>query len=1007
MDFKRFFKKLGRNDNSEHCYSYVTDSFGLNFILDKEELKKVENGESTSTKLIWQHALLRSLTEQGLAEKIANGYEVLTESALEIDEEFCELFSLPPLFQGRLIAKIKGQSTQTSFEVTLSVELRNGDKITTYSIDGPFIRFSESEVYRLSKADWQAFNSVENHLTTSPEQRDEFQNNWLIFQLQLAEKAGCNIDLAHFNNIEFIKPDKVGVSIQELENGDILLTPAYGEGVKAEDIDARLGNIQGAGGHKIFRVKSKFVLLDKERMEATHEILSSRTIPKEQVKKFFEAPTAYLDGALVDLDTGFSLRVKGAEKFSHAYFGDVEKSGVQWFGSDTEVSEPKVDIKPVELPSILTDEEKIAQFEEEFADGVSTSASSIEFDGNTVDIEDVAAVRAAVKESKEKVLSQKSISEQPAERCDDTAVVAIDTNDENADFSVSEDLIDLIDFDSVSFERDVLKRTPFPHQHEGIQWLLGLLNTSIDGSEKTVPGGLLADDMGLGKTYMTLVAIAESLLKRKKAALTEKPILIVAPLSLIDNWRDEIDHTFHKSPFKDIVVLQSGADLKDYKLKGAKAETRQTIDDQSLGDVDAIRYSLKIGKVFGSDRLDLPNRLILTTYDALRDYQFSLSRIDWAVAAFDEAQNIKNPNALVSRAAKALKADFKLLATGTPVENSLKDFWCLFDTAVPGLLDSWQAFRELYIAPILNASPEDTVERKVEVGKKLRDVVGKHMLRRVKEDQLEGLPSKFIWSGDNSVTSSHVGYLKTLSDYMVGIQKQHYDDIIESVSAANSKDKQKVVLASLHKLREISIHPSIDNTNLYSLSKSEVKDSLEQSAKMKSLMLTLGEIRKRGEKVIIFAITKKLQTYLSVVLGLTYGQDIAVINGDTKAVKSKAADRTRKSIIKDFESAPGFSIIIMSPIAAGVGLTIVGANNVIHLERHWNPAKEAQATDRVYRIGQTKDVNVYIPMSLHGDLPSFDVSLNALLSKKVDLSQAVVTPEEVKPEDLSGMFGGK
>ena len=91
----------------------------------------------------------------------------------------------------------------------------------------------------------------------------------------------------------------------------------------------------------------------------------------------------------------------------------------------------------------------------------------------------------------------------------------------------------------------------------------------------------------------------------------------------------------------------------------------------------------------------------------------------------------------------------------------------------------------------------------------------------------------------------------------------------------------------------------------------------------------------------------------------------------------------------------------MSPLAAGVGLTVVGANNVIHLERHWNPAKEAQASDRVYRIGQKKDVNIYIPILDHPERLSFDRNLHELLKHKIDIKDAVVTPEEVKPEDFN------
>jgi hypothetical protein len=133
---------------------------------------------------------------------------------------------------------------------------------------------------------------------------------------------------------------------------------------------------------------------------------------------------------------------------------------------------------------------------------------------------------------------------------------------------------------------------------------------------------------------------------------------------------------------------------------------------------------------------------------------------------------------------------------------------------------------------------------------------------------------------------------------------------------------------------------------------------------MKVMLDVLDEIKAAREKVIIFILSKNVQRFMKVWLDRIYGLDVNVINGDTSAVEKKGDSLTRKGLIEQFESVEGFNIIIMSPIAAGVGLTVVGANHVIHLERHWNPAKEAQATDRVYRIGQKKDVYIHIPTAL-------------------------------------------
>lgn len=111
---------------------------------------------------------------------------------------------------------------------------------------------------------------------------------------------------------------------------------------------------------------------------------------------------------------------------------------------------------------------------------------------------------------------------------------------------------------------------------------------------------------------------------------------------------------------------------------------------------------------------------------------------------------------------------------------------------------------------------------------------------------------------------------------------------------------------------------------------------------------------------------------------------------------SRGAAQSRKEIIEEFESVDGFNVVIMSPLAVGTGFTVTAANHAIHLERHWNPAKEAQATDRIHRTGQTRPVHVYLPIALHPELASFDVNLDALLRSKTDLKDAIVIPENVE-----------
>lgn len=972
---------------------------GLDFVISERARKDPEQAALEDSLFGMKYVYLKSLHEQSLAKLNADGFNVSAEVVASLDENFCFLFELPPAFTGQLKTRIAGNTGQASFSVSLDAILPDGI-VHDISLYGPFIKVGETELYRLSPAQYQAIHASDQHKLQKSTEHGEYENNWTIFQLQMAKKAGANIDLAHFNNLEIDLPNKVGVAVEQLPTGDYELTPIFGGKISVADIKSRLGQIDSRSKNCLLRVKNSFVILDEERLEATNEILSNRIIPKQQIKSFFESPTAYLNSALIDFDMGFSLRVKGAERFVHLYFGDVEKSGADWFeiGQRTTLEFSEIE-KIVESEEDLTEiENKVKAAENAGATVIVHDDKSYTFDGGKNTSEVLASIRSKLDRSaNDAELDVKPDQETPAQE-KDRAVVAIDPNDDEEGYTVSA-AVSPVDIESQSFDRSNLKRTPFPHQDEGIKWILAHTTANAD----TSGGALLADDMGLGKSYMTLVAMAEWMGRfKKQSAGAPRPYLIVAPLSLISNWVAELEETFHQLPFSDIVVLQSGSDLRRYKVAGTGTETRQDfLKDEEIVDPEKIRYSLKIGRPYGSERLDMPARLVITTYQTLRDYQFSLSRVDWEMAVFDEAQNIKNPNALVTRAAKGLKSRFKLLATGTPVENSLRDFWCLMDCAVPGLLGAWRGFRAQYIEPILSADTARVGLVKIQIGTALRERVGLYMLRRTKLEKLPGLPQKIVYSGR---PGSHFTHRKGLGLQMKGAQLQAYDDIVHMVKNSDVEDRRKLVLPSLHKLRVISICHCLMNSGEGSKGLVDMLDQTRSSAKFVALLSILREIKERKEKVLIFAMTKSVQALVAAVIAKEFQIRVDIVNGDTKAVSSREGDETRKVIIDSFQTSDGFGALVMSPIAAGVGLTIVGANNVVHLERHWNPAKEAQATDRVYRIGQTRTVNVYLPMALHPVGSSFDEQLDLLLSKKLDLSEAVVAVADISAEELSDIF---
>lgn len=985
---KKLFGKLLKRENESYKFQTLPDGDAV-FYTDPALFKKAEELSATDW-LIHQHISLKMLVEQDSAEQIPNGFAVKGEVVSQLDNDTRELLSLPPLFDGFIVANIMGEVRRSNFAVDLKVCIDDIETLN-WKLEGPILRLSEQRQYTLTLPIYQALRTLERHRSV---EKNEFNNLALVESLQASVKSGANIDLQHFNQLKVLRPNTVSLQAIEDNRGNLILSPNFGTDITPEDYHARKGQIS-SGANTALRSRDTIVLLDEQTMEATQEIIKNDVIPKSQVKQFLKSPTAYINAALVDLDLGFSIRVKGATKFRHCYFNDQSQSEIDWFG----------EIEEAELRDFCDVVSKVSSFEalnsleSLVRDAMSTNAEVVTFEGSDYVINSVDEVEEALRKAKTKVLESSADTAENRENDlvldNDIAVVDIELNDEDITLNspklkgAIEDVLYKGDLDWSNYKFD-----PFPHQDVGVRWLLGMKKHTLDN--QPVTGALLADDMGLGKTFMSLSSIEHYYRSCDEESLTCKPALIVAPLSLLENWKAEVEKFFVLSPFKDVIILQSSGDLNRFKVKGAKAETKtQQFEVGDHIDDGHINYALKIGSNYPLERLDVPKRLVITTYQALRDYQFSLCKIDWSFVIFDEAQNTKNPNTLQTRAAKGLKAEFKVMATGTPVENSLCDFWCLMDTAMPGYLGSYQEFRAKY------TSKSNDDGEKARLGRQLRLDVGPLMLRRLKEDNLQNLPKKEIYVG---IEGDEWTYSQSLDKPLKELQLESYNRAMQSI-----KDDGGSALPVLLKLRNISLHHELQQADKFIVPEElrNVRNHMSVSGKLDALLDTLDTIKHANEKVIIFCINKRLQRYLSIALGRIFNLGIvSIINGETKAVETRSGSATRRSLIGSFEAKVGFNIIIMSPVAAGTGLTVVGANHIVHLERHWNPAKEAQATDRAYRIGQTKDVHVYIPVLHHPTKTSFDVNLHHLLSRKTQLKDAVVTPEDVskKAEDW-GLFG--
>ncbi len=362
--------------------------------------------------------------------------------------------------------------------------------------------------------------------------------------------------------------------------------------------------------------------------------------------------------------------------------------------------------------------------------------------------------------------------------------------------------------------------------------------------------------------------------------------------------------------------------------------------------------------------------VVLTSYDTARYDQALLASIDWQVVVADEAQFVKNPTAARTSALKALKAKVPLALTGTPVENGLIEFWCIMDFVRPGLLGSWKDFRNQYERPIANG-PEDGREALIA---ELLEELDPHFLRRLKSEASFDLPEK-----------------RLLPPVMVPLSDEQ--QVLYSQALADAKAGGRgVVLAAITRLLMICAHPhavSGDDSAAPELNP-------VSCPKLEATMEILDEVFASREKVLVFTQWKKVQRVLQAAIAQRFGTHAPIVNGDN-------SDQ-RDLLIGSFKESSGFAALILNPGVAGYGLNLTEANHIIHYTRPWNPAKEAQATDRAHRRGQASTVYVHYP-TVEGTV---EETLAKLLEEKSALSHDVMRPSSeraVAPEELASAIG--
>jgi len=330
-----------------------------------------------------------------------------------------------------------------------------------------------------------------------------------------------------------------------------------------------------------------------------------------------------------------------------------------------------------------------------------------------------------------------------------------------------------------------------------------------------------------------------------------------------------------------------------------------------------------------------------------------------------------------------MQAEFKIACTGTPVENSLADLWCLFDFFQPALLGSLSEFTKVFRKTI--ELREEGHEAQVE---RLRRSIEPWILRRMKSEVAD-LPPK--------IDETHEQADPALSALpMSPLQRKLYGEAViqyrrdKQNAEADDRKAGPLTLALLHRLRLICSNPlAASREDAEHLS---VDENIQHSPKLRWLLQRLREIRERNEKAIVFTEYRQIQRLLQKAIEQTFKIDVNVVNGATTV--DSASDQSRQKVIDQFQAMPGFAVIVLSTTAVGFGVNIQKANHVIHFTRPWNPAKEDQATDRAYRIGQEKPVWVYCPTLAGDGFESFEQRLAERLARKRMLSQDLLAPEQ-------------
>lgn len=504
---------------------------------------------------------------------------------------------------------------------------------------------------------------------------------------------------------------------------------------------------------------------------------------------------------------------------------------------------------------------------------------------------------------------------------------------------------------------DELKATLRTYQQEGFSWLAFMRRYGL--------GACLADDMGLGKTVQFIAYLLHVKAWAVRPNEVRLPSLLICPTSVLGNWQKELER-FAPSLR---VVLHYGS-----RRKTDEAFFREVHDAD----------------------------IVLTSYATAALDQEMLREMKWETIGIDEAQNIKNAETRQSIAVRSLRARHRVALTGTPIENRLSELWSIYDFINPGYLGSLRGFSSRFIQAIEKGQDEQRMAD-------LQMLIKPFMLRRKKKDpaiQLD-LPEK-----NEMKTYIH------LTAEQSALYDQTVQELLQRMEQLEGIERKGAILAALTQFKQLCDHPILlTKEPLPELPASARRSGSEEiggplidteavvrrSAKLERLLAMVKELREEGDRCLIFTQYIGMGEMMQRVLQQELQEPVLYLNGSTPK-------RTRDRMIEQFQSRSlppeaQPNVMILSIKAGGVGLNLTAANHVFHFDRWWNPAVENQATDRAYRMGQTKDVQVYKFISMG----TLEERIDEMLESKQQLSDQIISSgegwiTELSTDELKDLF---